>query len=238
MATTCPNSKCEYFNRRLPDNVKYCPLCSTPLGNVVPPKPSAPSSSNPKPNPPKPVQAPQNYQPPQNYQQAQQYQPQQNYQPPQNYQQAQQYQQAKSVEKQQNYQTPSSSTQYQPRPPAVPQYNQPTQNIPTLKLIHTSGKEFHFCGEEGFIGRRSANEPNFVPEVDLSVIPHQGVISRRHARVYWDWSQNSYMIVDMSTNGIYLSNNILNPGIPYRLVSGIPMQLGQDALVNFTVIYV
>jgi hypothetical protein len=181
------------------------------LGNVVPPKPSEPISSKPQPN------------------------------PPQNYQQAQSYQQAKSVDNQQNYQTPvnPSSTQYQPRPPVVqPNQYPPTQNIPTLKLVHTSGREFYFSGEEGFIGRRSANEPNFIPEVDLSIIPHQGVISRRHARVYWDWSQNSYMIVDMSTNGIYLSNNILNPGIPYRLISGVPMQLGQDALVNFTVMYV
>lgn len=211
MATTgCPNSKCEYFNRRLPDNVKYCPICSTLLGNVVPPKPSEPISPKPQPN------------------------------PPQNYQQAQSYQQAKSVDNQQNYQTPvNSSTQYQLRPPVVqPNQYPPIQNIPTLKLVHTSGRDFYFSGEEGFIGRRSANEPNFIPEIDLSIIPHQGVISRRHARVYWDWSQNSYMIVDMSTNGIYLSNNILNPGIPYRLISGVPMQLGQDALVNFTVTYV
>ena len=231
MSTTgCPNPKCEYFNRRLPDNIKYCPLCSTPIGNVVPAKPSQPTSAEPQLNPPQPPPPTQKYQPPQPVQ------PNPNYQPP------QPVQQPQPLNNQQDYQAPvnpPTSTQYQPRPqpqPAQP-YNPPSQNIPTLKLIHTSGKEFHFTQEEGLIGRRSANEPNFTPDIDLSVIPHQSVISRRHARVYWDWSQNSYMIVDMSTNGIYLNNNLLNPGIPYRLINGTPVQLGQDALVNFTVIY-
>lgn len=217
MSTTgCPKPKCEYFNRRLPDNAKNCPLCGTPLGNVVPAKPSQPSLAEPQTNPPQPPPPTQKYQPPQPVQQPQ------------------------PLNKQQDYQAPvNPSTQYQrrPQPQAIPQYNPPSQNIPTLKLIHTSGKEFHFTQEEGLIGRRSANEPNFIPDIDLSVIPHQSVISRRHARVYWDWSQNSYMIVDMSTNGIYLNNNLLNPGIPYRLINGTPVQLGQDALVNFTVIY-
>ena len=221
MSTTgCPNPKCEYFNRRLPDNVKYCPLCSTPLGNVIPVKPTQQNAVEPQPNPPQPP-------PPQSPL------PTVKYQPPQPVQQPQ-------PNNQQDYQIPvNPSTQYQPRsqPQPVQQYNPPPQNIPTLKLIHTSGKEFDFNEEEGLIGRRSANEPNFIPDVDLSVLPHQGVVSRRHARVYWDWSQNSYMIVDMSTNGIFLNNNLLNPGIPYRLVNGNQMQLGQDALVNFTVIY-
>jgi pSer/pThr/pTyr-binding forkhead associated (FHA) protein len=102
-----------------------------------------------------------------------------------------------------------------------------------LKLIHTTGREFQWSGEAGFIGRRSQSM-TVAPEIDLAGIPHEGIVSRRHARVYWDWSQNTYMIVDMSTNGIYLNNTLLNPGVQYRLLNGDSLQFGQDNLVRFT----
>ncbi|WP_088240629.1 FHA domain-containing protein [Calothrix rhizosoleniae] len=227
MAThRCPNQKCEYFNRPLPNNVKFCPLCSTPLGNVIS-KPSANQPPQPPIDvepPPSPVANPQNdlsqpITPPQNYN----------------------YQRPPSVPS--NQPPDIISTQYQPRPATPPivqpnPHNPSTQKIPTLKLVHTSGQEFFLPGEQGIIGRRSSGEPNFIPDIDLSVLPNQGVVSRRHGRIYWDWSQNTYMIVDMSTNGIYLNNNLLNPGIPYRLISGVPMQLGQDGLVLFTILYI
>jgi hypothetical protein len=73
------------------------------------------------------------------------------------------------------------------------------------------------------------------PEIDLTGIPSEGIVSRRHARVDWDWSQNAYMIVDMSTNGIYLNNNSLTPGMQYRLLNGDVLRFGQDNLVNFTI---
>ncbi len=116
-----------------------------------------------------------------------------------------------------------------------PSYTPPRQTFPLLKLIHSSGREYRLAGEAGYIGRCSQSM-TLPPEIDLTGIPHEGVISRRHARVYWDWSQNAYMIVDMSTNGIYLNGNILTPGVQYRLFNGDSLKLGQDNLINFQVV--
>lgn len=137
-----------------------------------------------------------------------------------------------------NYQSKIDSTQYQPRTPyiqpEIPIQQPSTPKIPILKLIHSSGREFCLLEETGYIGRRSRNLP-VPPAIDLTGIPNDGIISRHHGRIYWDWSQKAYMIVDMSTNGIYLNNNILNPGVPYRLINDDSLQLGQNNLVCFIV---
>lgn len=106
--------------------------------------------------------------------------------------------------------------------------------LPLLKLIHFSGREFQWSGEAGFIGRRSQSI-SIPPEIDLTGIPNEGIVSRCHARVSWDWSQNSYMIVDMSKNGIYLNGTPLSPGVSYRLMNGDSLQFGQENLVRFAV---
>lgn len=214
-ANRCPNPSCEYFNRALPNNAKVCPWCSTPIGNVVAPTSQPPIQ-------PQPSQAPVQ-QPPLPIQQ-----------PPSQYQ--------RPVTDQPNYQVPPQapvdySTVYQPRvpyQPTPPVYTPPPQRAPVLKLIHSSGREFHLVGEGGYIGRRSQSPGIAPPEIDLTGIPNEGIVSRRHARVDWDWSQNAYMIVDMSTNGIYLNNNLLTPGMQYRLLNGDSLRFGQDNLVNFT----
>ena len=126
-------------------------------------------------------------------------------------------------------------TQYQSRvPAAAPPNLPPDPKVPLLKLIHSSGQEFPLLGEAGYIGRRSPTKP-VPPEIDLAGIPGEDVISRNHARVTWDWSHNAYTIVDMSTNGIYLNSSLLTAGVPYRLIDGDSLQLGQDSLVSFTV---
>ncbi|QHG19295.1 MULTISPECIES: FHA domain-containing protein [unclassified Nostoc] len=210
-ANRCPNPSCEYFNRALPNNAKVCPWCSTPVGNVVSSTPQQPPSQ------PPPIQQQPSQPPPAQYQRPPTEQP--NYQPPQ--------------------QPPVDySTVYQPRvsyQPTPPAYVPPPQRAPALKLIHTTGREFHLVGEGGYIGRRSQSPGIAPPEIDLTGIPSEGIVSRRHARVDWDWSQNAYMIVDMSTNGIYLNNNPLTPGMQYRLLNGDSLRFGQDNLVNFTV---
>lgn len=117
-------------------------------------------------------------------------------------------------------------TNYQPRPPVRP----------VLKLIHvTTGQEFRLPGERGCIGRRS-QQKGTVPEIDLTGIPSDDVISRSHAQVFWDWNQKSYMISDTSRNGMYLNGNLLARGINYRLSNGDSLQLGQENLVLFTVV--
>ncbi|MBD2449259.1 FHA domain-containing protein [Nostoc sp. FACHB-152] len=215
-ANRCPNPSCEYFNRALPNNAKVCPWCSTPLGNVIAPTPN-------KPNSPEPI--PQQYIPSQPTP-SQPITPQQPVVP------------SRPITPQPTYQPPTDyPTDYQQRPPTQPvspPYNPQVPRLPLLKFIHTSGKEFQWSGEAGFIGRRS-KAMNIPPEIDLTGIPHEGIISRRHGRVSWDWSQNSYMIIDMSTNGMYLNGTALSPGVQYRLMNGDLLQFGQDNLVRFTV---
>jgi len=130
------------------------------------------------------------------------------------------------------------STNYQPRRPIEPiplgYTPPPAPRLPLLKLIHSSGREFQWSGESGFIGRRSQNT-NIPPEIDLTGIPNEGIISRRHARLTWDWAQSSYMILEMSTNGTSLNGTPLSPGVQYRLMNGDLLQFGQDNLVRFTV---
>ncbi len=216
-ANRCPNPTCEYFNRALPNNAKVCPWCSTPLGPAIPSTPSKPNPPLPNPPPPiypQPTQPQSIPQPPIINQPT--YQPPVEYSPP-----------------------PFDPTQYQQKPqpqyvqPTPPIYPPPPPRLPLLKLIHTSGREFQWSGERGYIGRRGQNPP-FIPEVDLTGIPNEGILSRRHASIQWDWQQNAYIIVDMSTNGIYLNGNPLSPGVQYRLLNGDSLQFGQDNLVRFT----
>lgn len=150
--------------------------------------------------------------------------------------------QAPAVVDQPAYQAPAYSPAYQapypyvPPAPTPPAYTPPPRPArPILRLIHTSGREFRLPGEQGEIGRRSQTSRT-VPEIDLTGIPDQGVVSRTHARIYWDWSQNAYMLVDNnSRNGTSLNGNPLPPGVPYRLNYGDLLQLGQNNLVSFTV---
>ncbi|MEA5598426.1 FHA domain-containing protein [Rivularia sp. UHCC 0363] len=218
-ANRCPNPECEYFNRALPVNAKVCPWCSTPLGNVVPPAPNSPPDSQP---------------------QQQQSSQQQRFQQQPFQQQPPHQQPSQQPAQQQPPQQPASDyyvTNYQQLPyiPPVPQQQPPVTNLPVLKLIHSAnGREFTLCAESGSIGRRTPSMP-IPPEIDLSGIPQEGIVSRRHARIFWDWSQNTYMIVDISKNGIYLNGTPLNSGVSYRLLSGDTLQLGQENLVIFTI---
>lgn len=141
------------------------------------------------------------------------------------------------IAEQPSYQPPNHATQHQQggySPPTSPVPYLPSPRLPVLKLVHYTGREFHLRSESGSIGRRSQSMPT-PPEIDLTGIPQEGVVSRRHARIFWDWSQNAYMIVDTSTNGIYLNGNLLNSGVSYRILNGDSLQLGQDGLVTFTI---
>jgi pSer/pThr/pTyr-binding forkhead associated (FHA) protein len=101
-------------------------------------------------------------------------------------------------------------TSYQPRPAARP----------VLKLIHlTTGREFYLPGERGCIGRRSQIHGT-IPEIDLVGIPNEGVVSRSHAQIFWDWNQHNYTILDTSKNGCYLNGNLLSQGVNYPLSNG------------------
>ncbi len=130
--------------------------------------------------------------------------------------------------------TPAPRSLVSTQPPQPPQ---PVSFRPSLKFSHPDGKDFYLPGEAGVIGRRS-KDGSTVPEIDLSGIPDEGIISRSHARLYWDNSQHAYAIVDSSRNGTYLNGKLLTPGSPYRLNHGDELQLGQNQLVRLKVLLV
>ena len=136
------------------------------------------------------------------------------------------------VEPQTSTPAPQPPPKHQPpQPPVSPSFR------PSLKLSHPDGKDFYLPGEAGVIGRRS-KDGNVVPEIDLSGIPDEGIVSRSHARLYWDNSQHAYAIVDSSRNGTYLNGKLLTPGSPCRLNHGDELQLGQNQLVRLKVLLV
>ncbi|MDF5721793.1 MAG: FHA domain-containing protein [Rhizonema sp. PD37] len=184
IANRCPNPNCEYFNRTLPNNAKVCPMCGTPLGNVI----GSTAAHN--------------------------------------------HQVTPVVER-----SPTTPPISSPPPaPTSPTYTPPQSPArPILILTHTNGKEFRLLGEEGNIGRRTPTHKT-LPEIDLTGIPNEGIVSRTHARIYWDKSQNVYVLVDNSSrNGTYLNGNLLSANVAYRLNHNDSLQLGQDQLVCFTV---
>jgi len=203
-------------------------MCGEPIGNAFPPAsapapqpiPKEPPAYQPPAQPPAPYQPPA-YQPPA----PAPYQP-PAYQPP----------TPAPAPSQQDYSPqPISAPIPASIPPPVPTPYAAPLSRPTLKLIHPTGREFYLPSEGGFMGRHSPSNPA-TPEIDLAGIPDEGVVSRMHARFYWDAGQNAYMITDNSSrNGTSLNGMPLKPGIGYRVDQGMSLQLGQDNLVSFRI---
>jgi pSer/pThr/pTyr-binding forkhead associated (FHA) protein len=108
------------------------------------------------------------------------------------------------------------------------------QTRPQLKFLHPSQQSFILLRESGVIGRQNiANGTR--PDIDLTDLPHAGVISRVHAHIYWDAEQEAYMIVDDSRNGSYLNDKLLARGAPHPLKQGDKLQLGQERLIYLQV---
>lgn len=114
--------------------------------------------------------------------------------------------------------------------PQQPSSTSNSQERPQLKLLHPSEQSFLLLRESGAIGRQSLAN-GMRPEIDLTGLPHAGIISRIHAHLYWDVAGQTYMIVDDSRNGSYLNDKLLARGAPYPLHQGDNLQLGQDRLI-------
>jgi pSer/pThr/pTyr-binding forkhead associated (FHA) protein len=114
--------------------------------------------------------------------------------------------------------------------PLPPSSTSNSQERPMLKLLHPSEQSFILLRESGAIGRQSLSN-GMRPEIDLTGLPHAGIISRTHAHLYWDLTRQAYMIVDESRNGTYLNDRLLPRGAPHLLSHGDKLQLGQDRLI-------
>ena len=104
------------------------------------------------------------------------------------------------------------------------------QQRPQLRLHHPSQLSFVLLRESGVIGRQSIAN-GMRPDIDLTGLPHAGIISRTHAHLYWDIAREAYMIVDDSRNGSYLNDKLLPRGAPQSLNNGDKLQFGQDGLI-------
>ena len=104
------------------------------------------------------------------------------------------------------------------------------QERPQLKLHHPSHQSFILLRESGVIGRQNIDN-GMRPDIDLTGLPHAGIISRTHAHLYWDIAREAYMIIDDSRNGSYLNDKLLSRGAPHSLNNGDRLQFGQDGLI-------
>ncbi|WP_157867370.1 FHA domain-containing protein [Gloeothece citriformis] len=107
---------------------------------------------------------------------------------------------------------------------------------PTLKLIHTSGKEFMvISGQKAYIGRRGGQKKPH-PEIDITDLPFSERVSRPHAHIFWDEQAKDFIIVDnQSTNGTVIDGDCLKPWHPYPLKNGAILELGREHHIQFTV---
>jgi FHA domain len=163
----CPEPSCSFFNQILPQNAKICPMCGSPLGQVLEARAETPHYAQP-------------------------------------------------------------SVPLAPQPANHPNHHSAPR--PQLKFSHASEQNFILLRESGVIGRQGITN-GARPDIDLSNLPHSGVISRVHAHLYWDVERNAYMIVDDSRNGSYLNDELLARGAPRPLRHGDQLQLGQDRLI-------
>ncbi|MGB7415918.1 MAG: FHA domain-containing protein [Thermosynechococcaceae cyanobacterium] len=115
----------------------------------------------------------------------------------------------------------------QPTQTSSVQHDQPR---PQLQLQHPSGPNFVLIRDSGVIGRQNLADGTR-PEIDLTGLPHAGVISRTHAHLFWDEDRSTYMVVDDSRNGSYLNGELLPRGAPHPIHQGDELQLGQDRLI-------
>jgi pSer/pThr/pTyr-binding forkhead associated (FHA) protein len=73
---------------------------------------------------------------------------------------------------------------------------------------------------------------NIIPEIDVSNLPDEDIVSRNHAKIHID--KNIYFIEDLgSSNGTVLNKTKLEPGKRYSLKLGDKINLGQDKKVTF-----
>jgi len=79
------------------------------------------------------------------------------------------------------------------------------------------------------IGKPNDQSP---PDIDVSGLPNAEIVSRIHAQIQIDGS--NYLIEDLgSSNGTFLNDTKLEPGIAYQLNLGDRIDLGQGNQVTF-----
>ncbi|MBW4627945.1 MAG: MFS transporter [Brasilonema octagenarum HA4186-MV1] len=114
-----------------------------------------------------------------------------------------------------------------------PQPASPT-NIQTsiAQLLHVQTNRVFELPDNFQVINIGKSSNRIIPEVDLSDLPSSELVSRVHAQIRFDG--NEYYIQDLnSSNGTYINNYPVIPGVWYKLKPGIRIDIGRRDTITF-----
>lgn len=106
------------------------------------------------------------------------------------------------------------------------------QMLREFELLHVaSNRVFHLPSGKGVFRIGKAND-SLVPEIDVSNLDNQEIVSRQHALIRVQGG-NYYVVDNGSANGTYLNGEKLTPIDSYQLKPGDRISLGMGEKVVF-----
>lgn len=121
----------------------------------------------------------------------------------------------------------------QHRPTGVTASPSPTiLQQPIGQLLHVQTQKLIELPEDFQVINIGKSSANIHPEVDLTDFANSGVVSRVHAQIRYDGTE--YYIQDLnSSNGTFINNYPLIPGVWYKLKPGIRIGFGRRDMITF-----
>ena len=115
----------------------------------------------------------------------------------------------------------------------VPATQSPTLlQAPVAQLIHTLTNQVVDLPEVASLISIGKGDSNNTEIIDVSNLPHSEVVSRNHAQIKFD-GEDYYIQDTGSSNGTYINQYPLLPGIWYKLGTGVKLGLGKRDMVAF-----
>jgi MFS transporter, ACDE family, multidrug resistance protein len=103
---------------------------------------------------------------------------------------------------------------------------------PIAQLLHVQTKKLIELPEDFQLISIGKSSENIQPEVDLTDFPNSGVVSRVHAQIRFDGTE--YYIQDLnSSNGTFINNYPVLPGVWYKLKPGVRIGFGRRDMITF-----
>ncbi|KAB8330172.1 MFS transporter [Scytonema tolypothrichoides VB-61278] len=115
----------------------------------------------------------------------------------------------------------------------IPQPGSPTIFQPSIaQLLHVQTNRVFELPEHFQVINIGKSSNRIIPEVDLSDLPNSELVSRVHAQIRFDGKE--YYIQDLnSSNGTYINNYPVIPGVWYKLKPGIRIGIGRRDMITF-----
>ncbi|MBP5973344.1 MFS transporter [Brasilonema sp. CT11] len=114
-----------------------------------------------------------------------------------------------------------------------PQTASPTILQPSIaQLLHVQTNRVFELPDHFQVINIGKSSNRIIPEVDLSDLPNSELVSRVHAQIRFDGKE--YYIQDLnSSNGTYINNYPVIPGVWYKLKPGIRIGIGRRDTITF-----